>query len=470
MGTLAAARAPIPPALIVWAAVLGSGLAGVAMGRGVALGIAVVVALVYVPLVLVSLPLGIALWVPLAFLTSVDMNGAPQLAGLLIAFAWFGALSGSRSSIPGLLRRHGRLISAHLVLVGWVVLSTAWAAEPAIGSDVFIAWLVTAVILVVVVTSLRDPRHLRLVSAAFVVGALASVSVGLIEGGLQPTASALETAGEEGRLGGGSGDPNLLAAQTVPALILALGLAVGARPLQRLALVPVGILLIVGFAAAQSRGGLLAAVAATLAYLILARRERGWVVVFVLCAIGAAFAWFSLNPGALDRITSFDGGGTGRAELWRAGSAMWQDHPIVGVGIEGFQSEAVEYARRLGPLNYSSFIAEEPHVVHNTYLQMLAETGIVGFLLFMGVVLSCLRTGWRAAVRFDHIGDASMAVLARAVVVAGIATLAASFFLSNPTDRRTWVLLALGPALLATAGRASTGEAPVGPAPRSMRF
>jgi hypothetical protein len=46
-----------------------------------------------------------------------------------------------------------------------------------------------------------------------------------------------------------------------------------------------------------------------------------------------------------------------------------------------------------------------------------------------------------------------MATLARTVVVAQVAMLAASFFISNGHDRRTWVLLALGPALVATATR-----------------
>lgn len=445
-------RVPLPPAVIVAAGVLGAALAGSAMAHGVGLGIAVALALLYVPLVLISLPLGIVLWVPLAFLNTVDLNGAPQLAGVLIIFAWLGTLVATSSEVPSLIRCHGRLLAAQAMLIGWVILSTTWASQPAVGSALFVSWLVTGVILLILVTTFFEPRHIRLLAGAVVVGAVASVLIGLVEGSLQSADSAVQSAGEA-RFTGGTGDPNVLAAQTIPALVLAVGLAFGGRGLARLALVPVAGVLIVGFAATQSRGGLVAAVVATLAYLIVARAERGWVVAFVLCAIGAGFGWFSLNPDAAERVTSFDGSGTGRSELWTVAGSMWQDHPLVGVGLEGFTAEAVQYARTLGPLEYSQFITEKPHVAHNTYLQLLAETGIVGLLLFLGVVLACLRAAWLAAKRFDASGDNSMAILARAVVVAGMASLTASAFISNPADRRTWVLLALGPALLTAASR-----------------
>jgi O-antigen ligase len=56
------------------------------------------------------------------------------------------------------------------------------------------------------------------------------------------------------------------------------------------------------------------------------------------------------------------------------GWAMFRDHPIVGVGINRYVSE-VE--------NYSSFGLKEAGHAHNTWLTLLVELGLVGFLFFL---------------------------------------------------------------------------------------
>jgi O-antigen ligase len=148
---------------------------------------------------------------------------------------------------------------------------------------------------------------------------------------------------------------------------------------------------------------------------------------------------------------------------------MWQDHPIVGVGLGGFIDNASDYVRAVGPLQFANFIAEQPHVVHNSYLEMLAETGIVGLGLYLAVVAACLRCAWRAAKRFEQAGDAAMAVLSRAVIVSVLSMLTAAFFISGETDRRAWVLLAFGPALLAATRSEAASEAAVGAGSRRSR-
>jgi O-antigen ligase len=92
-------------------------------------------------------------------------------------------------------------------------------------------------------------------------------------------------------------------------------------------------------------------------------------------------------------------------------------------------------------------------VAHSVYLQLLAETGVIGLTLFLVVVAGCLRAALVAGRRFDDLGERAMAGLARAAFVAMVGMLAASFFISNLTDRRMWILLALGPILLALASR-----------------
>ena len=96
-------------------------------------------------------------------------------------------------------------------------------------------------------------------------------------------------------------------------------------------------------------------------------------------------------------------------------------------------------------------VAETPEVVHNAYLQLLVENGVIGLVLFLTIVFLALRCAWRAIGRFGLIGDESMANLARAVMIAIIAMLAANFFISDVNDFRLWILFALGPVMLTIA-------------------
>jgi O-antigen ligase len=96
-------------------------------------------------------------------------------------------------------------------------------------------------------------------------------------------------------------------------------------------------------------------------------------------------------------------------------------------------------------------------VVHNTYLQLWAELGVVGLLLFVCVAAFCLTATLKAASSFARQGDARMEVMARATFVALAGLLAADFFGSRLTNKEAWLLLGLAPALLAIA-RAREGR------------
>src|SRR5262249_725088 len=63
-----------------------------------------------------------------------------------------------------------------------------------------------------------------------------------------------------------------------------------------------------------------------------------------------------------------------RLNYWKAGWDMFTHHPVFGIGLCNFTSLIARY------------IPGEFHVTHNTYLQLLAETGLMGFLLFMAML------------------------------------------------------------------------------------
>jgi O-antigen ligase len=87
------------------------------------------------------------------------------------------------------------------------------------------------------------------------------------------------------------------------------------------------------------------------------------------------------------------------------------------------------------------------------YLERLAETGIVGLFFFLSVLWIGLWTAVRAARAFDRVGEDGLSLIARAVAVGLISTFAADFFLSADLSKLLWLLIGLGPAMLAIGSR-----------------
>jgi O-antigen ligase len=418
------------------AAVLGGALA-----VDMVLALALLAGAAFVALLWYDLRLATALWVVLVFFEAIPaLNAASRAAGVAVAFGWLVSLPQLLARRP--LRGQGGLLVALGSLGVWLTLSLAWTVD--VGNTVAALgrWGAVGVAFLVVATGMADRRAVRLGAAAFVAGAVLSVLVGAVNGSV----------GEEGRFEGTLGDPNLLAAGLVPAVVLVFGLAAGRRGVWwRGAAGAAVVVLGLGLAASGSRGAVVGAIATLAAALAVVRRPRVAVVVagsaIALAAIAAAL-W--LNPSAWARSSSLEAG-SGRADLWKVAWHMAGDHPLTGVGPDNYPEVAGDYVRDVGPLQDVDLIAVEPHEAHNLYLQLLAETGVVGLALFVAFAVACLRSAWRAAQRFTVAGDRADAALARATVVASVGMLVSAAFISVPVDRRLWVLLALGPALLAAA-------------------
>lgn len=72
-----------------------------------------------------------------------------------------------------------------------------------------------------------------------------------------------------------------------------------------------------------------------------------------------------------------------RYQLWQAAWKMWQDHPIVGVGIGQFANLSRFYGAH--PESGGYFVG-----AHSIYFALLAENGIIGLALYVGLMISSL--------------------------------------------------------------------------------
>ncbi len=71
-----------------------------------------------------------------------------------------------------------------------------------------------------------------------------------------------------------------------------------------------------------------------------------------------------------------------RLSFWRAGLQMFKDKPITGHGVGQFRFNYANYSS-------SKFLVEPD--AHNIYIELLAEVGIVGFLLFIAIIVIAFR-------------------------------------------------------------------------------
>jgi putative inorganic carbon (HCO3(-)) transporter len=454
---MAARPLPMLPPPVV--AILAAGVAafsGLLIAVRPAAGVGFVVALVFVPIAFVNLRLALVLSTPIPFIQYLPaVSVGPTFALLVILGAWLGTGRDRRAEGASALARQGPLVAVLVALVVWVTISIGLSENLGRAIGEATNWYIAALIFVIFATTLRTGRDVRLVMGAFVFGAVLSISIGLAATGLQPVDSAIETSTfTEGRLKGGSSDPNYLAAGIVPAIVLAFALGTTMRSALSRWVVAVAIaILAIGLAATQSRGGFIALGITAVAGLVFLRSHRVAILAGLTMLVGLVALSLAVTPGAWDRVTKVDGGGNGRSDLWTVAWRVGEEHPVAGVGISDFAEEAHRYVRRPGQITEAHQIVDKPHVAHNTYLQTLTELGIVGLVLFLAVMGAFLVLTLQATRMFRARGEPALATLAAALFVAELAWLAALFFISAGSDRRMWILFALGVVLRVMATR-----------------
>ena len=208
-----------------------------------------------------------------------------------------------------------------------------------------------------------------------------------------------------------------------------------------------GVICVFALFRTESRGGLVALAAAGLATLLFAGawRLRALAAIAVAAGLSILYLTFFASSQAVSRITDFHaGGGTGRQDVWTLAREMISDHPIRGVGIGNFPVVEPRYALKNVDVSESYFVVGQiPKVTHNTYLQVLAELGVVGFVLFAAFIVASLVLGVRAVRSAASEGDTELELIGRGLVIGAIGMLAAFFFISAQYEKQLPIVLGL---------------------------
>lgn len=294
-----------------------------------------------------------------------------------------------------------------LSFAAWSMVTVFWAP--------YVPWALVRVITffgmcaIMQALALVDSGSVRRMWTYLLVATALSVPLGFV------IPSPTELIAASNRFTSGGKDPNDYANLVViiNAVVLFGILAAGPREgsWKRLLLYP---LILVGYVAipmSMSRTAIVNGVVIILAALLV-RKTRGAALTMAVAA-GATFGLVGvLFPDIYSRITDrmvtlrllgYEDTWAGRMDLWRAAVSVFWDHPLGGVGVGNFPFVSPQ-------LSSSAWLMAARRedgggaVAHNMFLSVLSETGLIGFILFMGLLVAAYRTGLRIAKRGEQMG------------------------------------------------------------------
>ncbi len=191
-----------------------------------------------------------------------------------------------------------------------------------------------------------------------------------------------------------------------------------------------------------SRGGALAMVVSLLVIILFVRIVSGseapevrllpWIALLIIAAIG----WFGA-AGLVDKLANgtLD---TNRILVWQSGYQIFADYPITGAGGGTFQW--------MNPLYRSAEMGRgyNDHA-HNDYVEVLSESGLVGFALLAGALLLVFVSNLRAYLKRRDRFFRAMLFAASTAVTAQLLHAFVDFNFQIPANMAYFfVLLAIG--------------------------
>jgi O-antigen ligase len=227
-------------------------------------------------------------------------------------------------------------------------------------------------------------------------------------------------------------DPNDVAFVLVSLLPFAIGFLVGAaRPLARLTALAALLLGSVLTLYTGSRGGLLGLSTMVLLFLFfrvpsVTRFRKALLIAFIIVVAFASKDRINieryLTLGNLESDYNLSDE-FGRRQVWERGFRLFLAYPLTGVGADTF-GEAIGNMRALENLT--------PYwqTAHNSYIQVLTETGLFGALGFVGLIALSL-VGLNRVRRDRAPWATELGLFAGALLVGFVAQLVTAFFLSQ---------------------------------------
>jgi probable O-glycosylation ligase (exosortase A-associated) len=344
-----------------------------------------------------------------------------------------------------------------VALLVWMMLSVPGSLWP--GNSfalVFDNFIKTVVMYVVVAGAVRDVRDVERLAAIYFAAATVYATVVLSRFELG--------SGDAWRLGRlYYYDANDFATFLVSALPLGLYFAhAGRRPSVRLISMTALLLLTVAFVRTGSRGGFLALIA--VGCFILLRYKAispGWrLSTFVLAGlllVTAASEQYWRQMGTILSDTDYNQTEeTGRLQIWRRGIGYMLQYPVLGVGPGNFQTAE----GTLSPLaaRQQVGVGVRWNAAHSSFVQIGAELGIPGLVLFATLIASAFGALGRVGRNRASPQSRSDRELTEALTASLAGFVVGALFLSLAYSEMLYTLVALAVGLQKVTSRAERGR------------
>ena len=290
------------------------------------------------------------------------------------------------------LRRPPRAMVWVVLLIGWCLLAMNWSIKPGFTLERAITYTLLLIFMWLIWDLADTPRRQKWIMRAFILGMVVVISNSY----LRFVGIGLAMSGEEYRAGAERTDVNQLAFQACFAIQFALFLITrrekGALELPNwfywgfIAAAGVAVLL------TGSRSGILGGAITTAAFFPLLReawRKSGWknlAALLLVAVVMAGMASRLVSRAIVERLAEGTESDTYRERqvAWQRGLQAWSQTPLLGVG----------------PATYNFIGSPEgmEKVAHNSFVSLLVESGIIGFLLYFAfwvvAVRGVLRLPW----------------------------------------------------------------------------
>jgi len=304
------------------------------------------------------------------------LGSVARIAGILTMVAWMASVL-----LRGSIRPITHLHSVMLLFVLWQAASIFWTVDSDATLARVITWIQLAMLIILVWDLVTTRAVLHASLQAFVLGALFG-AFGTIYNYLNATAFVY---GRYSAAGQHSVNLGLILAIGMP---IAWYLAIQKDNTYRLEkwmrvvnflYLPVAS---IGIALTGSRGAMIAALPTLFFILPTLGILKPWArALFLVLAICGAYAATLLVPqSSIDRLATayseLTGGGnlTGRTLIWNDAINRVMENPVLGIGSDAFSS-----------------ISQSGLVAHNSFLSVWVETGIIGLVLFLSILLIATR-------------------------------------------------------------------------------
>jgi O-antigen ligase len=133
---------------------------------------------------------------------------------------------------------------------------------------------------------------------------------------------------------------------------------------------------------------------------------------------------------------------TGRLQIWERGVGYMLQYPVLGVGPANFQAAEGRLSPHAERQQFG--IGVRWNAAHNTFIQVGAELGIPGLILFVAIIASTFAAIGRAArSRSSRRLQATREQLTQALTASLIGFLVGAFFLSLAYSEMFYTLVAL---------------------------